>query len=74
MIAVLFLGIIPAGHLPAALVALSDILPSTYAVHLLLRLLTGQAGLLGWLLDGGMLVLFSLVLFLAVERLSRSVA
>lgn len=73
MMAVLFLGIIPAGRLPAPLVALSDILPSTWSVHLLLRLLTGQAGPLDWLQGGGMLVLFSLVLFLAVERLSRRV-
>ncbi len=70
MMAVLFLGIIPAARLPLLLVALSDALPSTYGVRLILHLLTGQAGSLAWLVDGSMLLLFSVLLFLAVDRLS----
>ena len=73
MMAVLFLGIIPPGLLPWPLVALSDVLPSTYGVRLLLHLLTGTASAAVWLLDGLMLLLFSLALFLAVERLSYRV-
>ncbi len=73
MMAVLFLGIIPSGRLPLPLVALSDILPSTYGVRLLLHLLTGQASPYVWLVDGLMLLFFSVVLFFAVERLSYRV-
>ncbi len=70
MMAVLFLGIIPPGRLPLPLIALSDILPSTYGVRLLLHLLAGTAGAAVWLVDGLMLLVFSIALFLAVERLS----
>ncbi len=73
MMAVLFLGIIPASRLPLPLVALSDILPSTYGVRLLLHLLTGHATAVVWLVDGVMLLVFSALLFLAVERLSYRV-
>jgi len=73
MMAVLFLGIIPAARLPKALVALSDALPSTYGVRLLGHLLAGHLPPGVWLLDGACLVAFSAVLFVFVERLSNRV-
>ena len=44
MTAVLFLGVIPPGHLPVGLRALRDVLPSTYAVDDLAAALRGHPG------------------------------
>jgi len=44
MTAVLFLGVIPPGHMPAAIRALRDVLPSTYAVDALAAALRGHPG------------------------------
>ena len=49
MTAVLFLGVIPPGHLPVAVRALRDVLPSTYAVDALAAALRGHPGLAGQL-------------------------
>jgi ABC-2 type transport system permease protein len=43
MTAVLFLGVIPPGHLPVAVRALRDVMPSTYAVDALAAALRGAA-------------------------------
>lgn len=44
MTAVLFLGVIPPGHMPAAVRGLRDVLPSTYAVDALAAALRGHPG------------------------------
>ncbi len=73
MMVVLFLGIIPAARVPAAVTAISWLIPSTYAVHLLMALLGGGAPLWEWLRDGGALLLWALALFTWVDRLSYRV-
>ena len=44
MTAVLFLGVIPPGHMPEAVQGLRDVLPSTYAVDALAAALRGHPG------------------------------
>ncbi len=73
MMVVLFLGIIPAERVPAAVDAVSWLVPSTYAVHLLLALLGGGASAAEWLRDAGALALSSVLLFWLVDRLSYRV-
>lgn len=73
MMLVLFLGIIPASRVPAIVNALSWMIPSTYGVHLLMALLGGGASMAQWLYDGGALMLWALLLFLLVDRLSYRV-
>ena len=73
MMAVLFLGIIPAARVPAVVNTISWIIPSTYAVHLLMALLGSGASAWEWLRDGGALALWALLLFTLVDRLSYRV-
>jgi ABC-2 type transport system permease protein len=47
MTAVLFLGVIPPAHLPAAVAAVRDVVPSTYPVDALAAALRGHATVLG---------------------------
>ena len=47
MTAVLFLGVIPPGHMPAGVRGLRDVLPSTYAVDALAAALRGHPGVGG---------------------------
>lgn len=49
MTAVLFLGVIPPGHMPDVVRGLRDVLPSTYAVDALAAALRGHAGVSGQL-------------------------
>ena len=49
MTAVLFLGVIPPGHMPAAVRGLRDVLPSTYAVDALAAALRGHVSVTGQL-------------------------
>jgi ABC-2 type transport system permease protein len=49
MTAVLFLGVIPPGHLPAGVRAARDVLPSTYAVDALAAALRGHPSVGGQL-------------------------
>jgi len=73
MMAVLFLGIIPAARVPAGVEAASWLIPSTYAVHLIMSLLDRGAGAGQWLGEGGMLLLWAAVLFALADRLSYRV-
>jgi ABC-2 type transport system permease protein len=71
MTAVLFLGVIPAGHLPIALRGLRQALPSTYAVDVISAALQAHASPLGVLWRLGLSAGYGLVALAVASRAFR---
>ena len=71
MTAVLFLGVIPPGHLPAVVRGLRDVLPSTYAVDALAAALRGHPTAGGQLWRLAVTVGYAAVALLVASRVFR---
>lgn len=71
MTAVLFLGVIPPGHLPLGVRVLRDALPSTYAVDALAAALRGHPSMPGQLWRFGVTLVFAVVALTVAGRSFR---
>ena len=71
MTAVLFLGVIPPGHMPEVVRGLRDVLPSTYAVDALAAALRGHPGVGGQLWRLAVTAAYAVVALLVASRTFR---